>query len=57
MQLTDLTMLELAAKLAARTVSSEEATRACLERIRQVDPKVRAFLRVDEEGALAAAAP
>jgi aspartyl-tRNA(Asn)/glutamyl-tRNA(Gln) amidotransferase subunit A len=55
MQLTELTMLELAAKLAAGAVSSEEATRACLERIRQVDPKVRAFLRVDEEGALAAA--
>ncbi len=56
MQLTDLTMLELAAKLAAGEVSSVEATRACLERIRQVDPKVRAFLRVDEAGALAAAA-
>ncbi|HZI12889.1 MAG TPA: Asp-tRNA(Asn)/Glu-tRNA(Gln) amidotransferase subunit GatA [Myxococcus sp.] len=56
MQLTELTMLELAAKLAAGEVSSVEATRACLERIRQVDPKVRAFLRVDEAGALAAAA-
>jgi aspartyl-tRNA(Asn)/glutamyl-tRNA(Gln) amidotransferase subunit A len=56
MQLTELTMLELAAKLAAGEVSSVEATRASLERIRQVDPKVRAFLRVDEAGALAAAA-
>ncbi len=56
MQLTDLTLLELAAELAAKEVSSVEATRACLERIRQVDPKVRAFLRVDEQGALAAAA-
>ena len=33
MELTDLSMLELAAKLAAREVSSVEATRACLARI------------------------
>ncbi|MCE9669526.1 Asp-tRNA(Asn)/Glu-tRNA(Gln) amidotransferase subunit GatA [Myxococcus stipitatus] len=55
MQLTDLTMLELARKLASGEVSSVEATRASLERIAQVDPQVRAFLRVDAEGALAAA--
>ncbi|WP_224365838.1 Asp-tRNA(Asn)/Glu-tRNA(Gln) amidotransferase subunit GatA [Hyalangium versicolor] len=55
MELTDLSMLELAAKLAAREVSSVEATRACLARIAQVDGKVKAFLRVDEKGALAAA--
>ena len=53
--LTDLSMLELAAKLATREVSSVEATRASLQRIAQVDPKVRAFLRVDEAGALKAA--
>ena len=55
MVLTDFTMLELAAKLAAGEVSSVEATRACLARIAQVEPKVKAFLRVDESGALAAA--
>ncbi|MBZ4409655.1 Asp-tRNA(Asn)/Glu-tRNA(Gln) amidotransferase subunit GatA [Myxococcus sp. XM-1-1-1] len=55
MQLTDLTMLELARKLDAGEVSSVEATRACLARIQQVDPRIRAFLRVDEQGALAAA--
>ncbi|MCP3101921.1 Asp-tRNA(Asn)/Glu-tRNA(Gln) amidotransferase subunit GatA [Myxococcus sp. K15C18031901] len=55
MQLTDLTMLELARKLASGEVSSVEATRASLERIARVDPQVRAFLRVDAEGALAAA--
>jgi aspartyl-tRNA(Asn)/glutamyl-tRNA(Gln) amidotransferase subunit A len=55
MALTDLTMMELAAKLAAGEVSSVEATRACLARIAQVDPQVKAFLRVDEKGALAAA--
>ncbi|WP_375756879.1 Asp-tRNA(Asn)/Glu-tRNA(Gln) amidotransferase subunit GatA [Corallococcus exercitus] len=53
--LTDLSMLELAAKLASREVSSVDATRASLQRIAGVDPKVRAFLRVDEAGALKAA--
>jgi len=55
MELTGLTMLELAAKLAAGEVSSVEATRACLARVAQVDGKVKAFLRLDEKGALAAA--
>jgi aspartyl-tRNA(Asn)/glutamyl-tRNA(Gln) amidotransferase subunit A len=55
MSLTDLTLLELSAKLASREVSSVEATRACLARIAAVDPKVKAFLRVDEAGALSAA--
>ncbi len=55
MELTGLSMLELAAKLAAGEVSSVEATRACLARIAQVDGKVKAFLRWDEKGALAAA--
>jgi aspartyl-tRNA(Asn)/glutamyl-tRNA(Gln) amidotransferase subunit A len=55
MQLTDLTLLELAAKLASGEVTSVEATRACLARIAQVDGKVKAFLRLDEHGALAAA--
>jgi aspartyl-tRNA(Asn)/glutamyl-tRNA(Gln) amidotransferase subunit A len=55
MELTDLSMLELAAKLAAGELSSVEATRACLARIAQVDGKVKAFLRLDEKGALAAA--
>jgi aspartyl-tRNA(Asn)/glutamyl-tRNA(Gln) amidotransferase subunit A len=55
MELTDLSMLELAAKLAAGEVSSVEATRACLARIAQVDGKVKAFLRLDEKGALSAA--
>jgi aspartyl-tRNA(Asn)/glutamyl-tRNA(Gln) amidotransferase subunit A len=55
MELTDLSMLELAAKLAAGEVSSVEATRACLARIAQVDGRVKAFLRLDEKGSLAAA--
>ncbi len=56
MELTDLTLLELASKLQSREVSSVEATRACLARVAKVDGRVKAFLTVDEAGALAAAA-
>ncbi len=48
-------MLELCRRLAAREASSLEATQACLDRISAVDSKVKAFLKVDAEGALAAA--
>ncbi|WP_027341218.1 Asp-tRNA(Asn)/Glu-tRNA(Gln) amidotransferase subunit GatA [Hamadaea tsunoensis] len=49
------TAAELGALIASREVSSEEVTRAHLDRIAEVDGKVRAFLHVDEAGALAAA--
>lgn len=55
MELSHLSMLELGEKLSRREASSEEATRACLSRIERLDPKVKAFLRVDEKGAYAAA--
>lgn len=42
--------------LVAGRISSVEATKVCLDRIEQVDSRVKAFLRVDSEGALAAAA-
>src|SRR5262249_10591466 len=51
----NLSMLELAGALARREISSVEATHACLSRIEAVDPRVKAFLRIDPEGALAAA--
>ena len=54
-ELTDLSILELSKLLGERALSSEEATRACLQRIEKLDPKVKAFLLVDAEGALAAA--
>ena len=44
-----------AAALAAGEVSAVEVTRAHLDRIDAVDDRVRAFLHVDREGALAAA--
>nr|WP_208406833.1 Asp-tRNA(Asn)/Glu-tRNA(Gln) amidotransferase subunit GatA [Amycolatopsis granulosa] len=46
---------ELAGKIHAREVTSEEVTRAHLDRIGEVDEAVHAFLTVDAEGALAAA--
>ncbi|HME89938.1 MAG TPA: Asp-tRNA(Asn)/Glu-tRNA(Gln) amidotransferase subunit GatA [Myxococcaceae bacterium] len=54
-EISELTLLELASKLGQGEVSSVEATSACLARVAQVDPKVKAFLRVDARGALAAA--
>ena len=52
---TDLTLRELADALAAGELSSEEATRACLDRIRATDERLGAFLHVAEESALARA--
>jgi aspartyl-tRNA(Asn)/glutamyl-tRNA(Gln) amidotransferase subunit A len=49
---TQLTMLEMSSQLGSGELSAVELTRACLARIQKVDPKVRAFLRIDEKGAL-----
>lgn len=49
------TAAEMAAALAAGETTSVALTRACLERIVQVDGEVHAFLHVDSEGALAQA--
>jgi aspartyl-tRNA(Asn)/glutamyl-tRNA(Gln) amidotransferase subunit A len=46
---------ELAHQLASREVSSREAVQACLDRIRQVDPTIKAFLSYDPQDALAQA--
>jgi aspartyl-tRNA(Asn)/glutamyl-tRNA(Gln) amidotransferase subunit A len=53
--LNELTISELAGKLGRRECSSREAVQACLDRIRKVDEKIRAFLSYNEEDALAQA--
>jgi aspartyl-tRNA(Asn)/glutamyl-tRNA(Gln) amidotransferase subunit A len=54
--LTRRTAAELARALTAGETTSVEITQAHLDRIGEVDPAVHAFLHVDAEGALAAAA-
>ncbi|HUR73098.1 MAG TPA: Asp-tRNA(Asn)/Glu-tRNA(Gln) amidotransferase subunit GatA [Sporichthya sp.] len=54
--LTRLTANELGALIAAGETSAVEVTQAHLERIGNVDSAIHAFLHVDTEGALAAAA-
>ncbi|HEY5791047.1 MAG TPA: Asp-tRNA(Asn)/Glu-tRNA(Gln) amidotransferase subunit GatA [Gammaproteobacteria bacterium] len=49
------TLAELGAALRRREVSSEELTRAYLERIERLDPGLNCFVTVDAEGALAQA--
>jgi aspartyl-tRNA(Asn)/glutamyl-tRNA(Gln) amidotransferase subunit A len=53
--LTRSTAAVMAQALASGQVSAEELTRAHLDRIAAVDPAVHAFLKVDDDGALAAA--
>src|SRR5215831_8753973 len=55
-ELIRMTAAELAAAIAAGEVSAVEVTRAHLDRIEAVDQRVRAFLHVAPEAALAAAA-
>jgi aspartyl-tRNA(Asn)/glutamyl-tRNA(Gln) amidotransferase subunit A len=49
------TLTELSAALAAKKISSAELARACLQRIRELDPALNAFISVDEAKTLAAA--
>jgi aspartyl-tRNA(Asn)/glutamyl-tRNA(Gln) amidotransferase subunit A len=54
-ELIDLTIHEASAKLRAGEFASEELTRAVLDRIRAVEPRIQAYVTVDEERALAMA--
>ncbi len=54
-ELIHLTAADLAAALSRGEVSSEEATRAHLDRITAVDPELHAFLATNEEASLQAA--
>jgi aspartyl-tRNA(Asn)/glutamyl-tRNA(Gln) amidotransferase subunit A len=51
----ELTLVELAEAIRGRKVSAVEAVQACLDRIARLDGRLRAFIRLDAEGALAAA--
>src|SRR6516165_7317647 len=53
--LNELTISELGEKLASREVSSREATQACLDRVKEVDSRIRAFISYDPADALAQA--
>ncbi|MFI6597951.1 Asp-tRNA(Asn)/Glu-tRNA(Gln) amidotransferase subunit GatA [Nonomuraea sp. NPDC050536] len=55
MSLIHKTAAELGALIAAGEVTAEEVTEAHLDRIEEVDPKVKAFLHVDRESAVAQA--
>jgi len=55
MSLTDQTATELLAGLNSGEITSVETTKAFLDRVDRYDDKVRAFLRVDTETALAGA--
>ncbi|HIW62903.1 MAG TPA: Asp-tRNA(Asn)/Glu-tRNA(Gln) amidotransferase subunit GatA [Candidatus Stackebrandtia excrementipullorum] len=55
MSIVHTTAAELAASIADGRLTSEEVTKAFLDRIAAVDGTVNAFLHVDAEGALAAA--
>lgn len=55
MSLFDLKLQELHSRLAAKELSVQELVDQSLGAIQNVEPKVKAFLRVDEEGARASA--
>jgi aspartyl-tRNA(Asn)/glutamyl-tRNA(Gln) amidotransferase subunit A len=55
-QTHELTLTQAAAKLGKKELSSVELTKAALARIEAAEPKVHAFVTVDAEGALKAAA-
>ncbi len=52
MSLMKMTALELAKAIKEGKTTAMEATGACLDRIKEMEPKVHAFITVDEEGAM-----
>src|SRR5437016_3879029 len=53
--LNQLTISEFQSRLGKREVSCREAMQACLDRIRKVDGRIKAFISYDEADALAQA--
>lgn len=56
MSILELTALELGRKIKAGEVTAPAAARACLDRIREQEPQLNAFVTVDEEQTMARAA-
>ena len=52
MEIVDLTVHELAEKLEAKELTSEEITKAYFDRIKEVDPKVKAYISTLEDDAM-----
>lgn len=55
MSILDMTALELSKAIKEKKVTVLEATKAALERIKEEEPRINAFITVDEEGALSQA--
>ena len=55
MEITNLTAHELAEKLEKMELTSEEITKAYFDRIKEIDPKVKAYITVYEDEAIAKA--
>ena len=55
MRLNELSAHEAAARIASGDMSSEDLVRACLARIAEREPSIKAFARVGAEAAIAAA--
>src|SRR5262249_49352292 len=52
LMLNQLTISDFSAKLAKREITCHDVMQACLDRIRQVDGQIKAFISVDEQDAL-----
>lgn len=51
MKIAELTALELGKKIKSREVSVKEAVRTSFDRIREEEPRIHAYITLDEEGA------
>ena len=52
MEIVDLTVHELADKIESKELTSEEITKAYFDRIKEIDPKVRAYISTLEDDAM-----
>ena len=52
MGILELTAVELGKWIKSGQVTVEEAVQACLDQIKKAEPRVNAFVTIDEEGAL-----